>query len=169
MTLRRVLDFSSKVIVFLAFLASAHGLRAQVLVSEAPILEAAWASGKRLTNANVQIYHGFGAATAEAAAEAAATDSTGIARTKTKQWERIEVHLPRVISANHIVCLLVDSKCQGIPVGSSIDKQKSIFYWHVPNVFKGDFDILFLQPGSAPGVVRVTTGSDVTTNLTINK
>jgi hypothetical protein len=36
-------------------------------------------------------------------------------------------------------------------------------------VFKGDFDILFLQPGSAPGVVRVTTGSDVTTNLTINK
>jgi hypothetical protein len=133
------------------------------LLGEASAIEASWTSGQRLTSANVQVFHGFNAATAEALV----TDSTGIARTRTKQWERIEVHLPRVVSANHMVCLLVNSKCQGIPVGSSIDKVNSIFYWHVPNVFKGDFDIVFLQPGSAPGVLRVTTGSDVVTNLTI--
>jgi hypothetical protein len=77
----------------------------------------------------------------------------------------LEVHLPPAVAADLSVCLMVSSKCQALPVGASFDKKNSIFYWHVPAAYKGDFDIVFLQPGPRVGSVRITAGSEVVTNL----
>jgi hypothetical protein len=130
----------------------------QLTPAEATTLEKAWASGPKLANTAVTLNRGF---LASAPLESLQTDAAGIARTSTKFWERIEIHLPRVIAADHVACLMVNSKCQPLPVGASIDKKASILYWHVPNAYKGDFDLVFLQPGSLPGAVRVTTGTGV--------
>ena len=133
----------------------------QLLPSEVQAIETAWASGQRLANTPVSITRGFAAPGSAAAAqsESASTDATGIARTSTKRWERIGIHLPRTVAADHMACLMVNSKCQALPVGASLDKKNSILYWQVPNAYKGDFDLVFLQPGSRPGAVRVTTGT----------
>ncbi len=127
----------------------------QLLPSEAKAIEDAWASGLRLANVPVQIRHGFDT---NAPLANVAADATGMSRTSTKHWERIEIHLPRIAVADHMACLMVNSKCRALPVGASIDKKKSILYWQVPNAYKGDFDLVFLQPGSAAGAVRVTAG-----------
>ena len=132
----------------------------QLLPSEVQAIETAWATGQRLTNTPVSMTRGFTAPGAAAApSENTSTDATGIARTTTKRWERIVIHLPRVVAANHVACLMVNSRCQALPVGASLDKANSILYWHVPNAYKGDFDLVFLQPGSRVGVIRVTTGT----------
>src|SRR2546430_2573616 len=65
------------------------------------------------------------------------TDLTGTARTNRKQWERIEIHLPRFVAADHIACFMVNSKCTALPVGASLDRKNSILYWQVPNAYLG--------------------------------
>ncbi len=119
-------------------------------------IESAWASARHLANTVVTIRRGFNPA---APLESASTDGTGSARTTTKYWERIEIHFPRIGAADTVACLMIDSKCNALPVGASLDKKNSILYWHVPNAYKGDFDLVFFQPGSAAGNVRVTAGS----------
>lgn len=133
----------------------------QLTAAEAQAIEAAWASGQRLTNTPVGIARGFDRPGAAAPVQNVTTDATGIARTSTKRWERIVIHLPRPVAADHMACLMVNGtgKCLPLPVGASIDKANSILYWHVPNAYKGDFDLVFLQLGSRPGVVRVTAGT----------
>jgi hypothetical protein len=135
-----------------------------LLPREAAAIEKAYAAPQRLTNAVVQIRRGFNQ---NAAFENTPADVAGIARTSTKTWERIEIHLPRVLSSDHMACLMVNSKCRNLPVGASLDKKNSILYWHVPNPYKGDFDFVFLQPGGQPMAVRVTAGSDIVTNLKV--
>jgi hypothetical protein len=136
------------------------GLQAQQLLpSEVNTLEKAWASGPRLANVPVSLQRGLSTSKTSAPLENLSTDAAGIARTSTKFWERIVIHLPRVIAADHMACLMVKSKCEALPVGASLDKKNSVLYWHVPNAYKGDFDIVFLQPGSSPGAVRVTAGA----------
>jgi hypothetical protein len=150
-------------VVCLVFIACAIGVQAQpVLPSEVQALEAAWATGQRLANTPVSITRGFDKPGPGAAApvQNVSTDGTGIARTSTKFWERIVIHLPRTVVADHMACLMIQGKCQPLPVGASIDKKNSVLYWHVPNAYKGDFDLVFLQPGSRVGVVRVTAGTD---------
>src|SRR5258708_14598697 len=122
-------------------------------------IEKAWASGPRLANTTISLRRGFRANNVSAPLENFSTDAAGIARTSTKYWERIEIHLPRILAVDHAACLMVNSKCQALPVGASLDKKNSILYWQVPNAYKGDFDLVFLQPGSSPGAVRVTTGT----------
>ena len=135
----------------------------QLLPSEVQAIETAWATGQRLTNTPVGITHGFDKPGAAAPVQNVTTDTTGIARTSTKYWERIVIHLPRVVAADHMACLMVNGsgKCRPLPVGASIDKHNSILYWHVPNAYKGDFDLVFLQAGAGakPGAVRVTAGT----------
>jgi hypothetical protein len=143
-------------------LTASFSLYGQLQPSEASAIEAAWASGQRLANISVPLRRGFDA---KAPFENISTDATGIARASTKQWERIEVHLPPAVAADLTVCLMVNSKCQALPVGASFDKRNSTFYWHVPAPYKGDFDFVFLQPGSRVGSVRITAGSEVITNL----
>ncbi len=134
----------------------------QLQPNEASAIETAWASGQRLANTIVPLKRGFDTKTPF---ESLSTDAAGVARASTKQWERIEVHLPPAVAADLTVCMMVGSKCQQLPVGASFDKKNSILYWHVPNAYKGDFDLVFLQPGSRAGCVRITAGSDVVTNL----
>jgi hypothetical protein len=62
-------------------------------------------------------------------------------------------------AGDHMACLMVNAKCQALPVGASLDKKNGILYWHVPNAYKGDFDLVFLQTGSAVAALRVTTGT----------
>src|SRR5438876_88189 len=87
----------------------------QLLPSEASTLETAWASGDRLANADISLRRGFNL---NAPFEHISTDAKGIAATKTVQWERIEVHLPRTASVDHIACLIVAGKCRNLPVGA---------------------------------------------------
>jgi len=135
----------------------------QALTSiEASALEAAWASSLRLVNTDVPLLRGFNVS---GTFEHISTDTAGVARTSTKQWERVEIHLPRFLAVDHMACLMVNSKCRPLPVGASIDKKKSILYWHVPNAYKGDFDLVFLQPGMGIASVRITAGSDIVTKL----
>jgi hypothetical protein len=130
--------------------------------TEAATLEAAWAAGLRLANTDVPLMRGFNL---NGVFEHISTDTAGIARTNTKQWERVEIHLPRVAASDHMVCLMVNAKCRPLPVGASIDKKNGILYWHVPNAYKGDFDLVFLQPGSGVASVRISAGSEVVTKL----
>ena len=134
----------------------------QLLPSEAAALEAAWASADRLAHADIPLRRGFNL---NAPFEHISTDATGIAATSMVQWERIEIHLPRAGTVDHIACLMVNAKCRNLPVGAKLDKKNSILYWHVPNAYKGDFDLVFLQPGGRVGAVRVTAGSNVVTRL----
>jgi hypothetical protein len=130
--------------------------------TDASAIEAAWASGQRLSNIVIPILHGFTNPNSKTltAIPTLTTDASGIAQTRTKFWERIEIHLPRFTAADHMACLMVNSKCRPLPVGASIDKKTGILYWHVPNAYKGDFDLAFLQSGSRVGVIRVTAGTD---------
>ena len=141
----------------------------QLLPNEAAALEAAWAPTNglapavaRLANVDVVLRRGFNP---NALFEHILTDAAAIARTNTVQWERIEIHLPRIVGADHMACLMVDSKCRNLPVGAKLDKKNSILFWHVPNAYKGDFDLVFLQPGGRVGAIRITAGSNVVTRL----
>jgi hypothetical protein len=145
--------------VLIIVYASAGIQAQQLLPSEVNTLEKAWASGPRLANVAVSLQRGFSASNTSAPRENLSTDAAGIARTSSKFWERMVIHLPRVVATDHMACLMVKSKCEALPVGASLDKKNSILYWHVPNAYKGDFDLVFLQPGSAPGAVRVTAGA----------
>lgn len=138
-----------------------------VPAQDAAQIEAAMTTGKRLASATVEIRRGFDQAARLNAPppEYASTDAAGISRTSTRQWERIEVRPPRAGAAYFLGCLWVDSKCGSLPVGSSFDKATGTFYWHVPEAFKGDFDLVFHQPGSSPLVVRITAAPEVTTRL----
>ena len=148
--------------LLLLVLSASVPMNGQLLPSEAAALEAAWASGDRLAHADIPVRRGFNLNTPS---EHISTDAKGIAATKTVQWERIEIHLPRAASVDHIACLMVDAKCRNLPVGAKLDKKNSVLYWHVPNAYKGDFDLVFLQPGGRVGAVRVTAGSNVVTKL----
>ena len=143
----------------IVFCASAALQAQQLLPSERSALEKAWASGPRLATSAVSISRGFSANNASAPLENLSMDAMGIARTSTKFWERIVIHLPRTVASDHMACLMVKSKSEALPVGASLDKKNSILYWHVPNAYKGDFDLVFLQSGSIPGAVRVTAGT----------
>src|SRR5713101_8347118 len=125
----------------------------QLQPSEASAIEAAWASGQRLANAAVSLKRGFDP---KAPFENNTTDANGIARSSTKYWERIEIHVPRILDVDHMACLMVHSKCIPLPIGTTFDNRKGILFWHVPNAYKGDFDFVFLQPGSRVVVFRVT-------------
>jgi hypothetical protein len=138
-------------------LANSIFLYGQLLPSEAAAIETAWASGQRLLNTTIPVRRGFNA---NAPFENLSTGPTGIARMSTQRWERIEIHLPRTVATDHLGCLMINSKCTSLPVGTSLDKKNSILYWHVPNAYKGDFDLVFFQPGSHVSVVRVTAGAD---------
>jgi hypothetical protein len=148
---------------------SAGGLLAQTQIAakDAVDIEAAMASGKRLFGAPLEIRRGFDRADRPelVSTESVSTDVAGIARVSTRQWERIVVKLPRSVSADHTACLMVNSKCSPLPVGASLDSKSGMFYWHVPNAFKGDFDLVFYQSGSSPVVVRVTATPEITTKL----
>lgn len=137
-------------------------LFAQLRPNEAADIEKAWAAGPRLSGAGVTVRRGFDQ---KAAAENTNTDASGIARASTARWERVEIHLPRAADAEHAACLMVDSKCQPLPVGASLDRKNGILYWDVPNAYKGDFDLVFLQPGSRAGAVRISVAASVATRL----
>jgi hypothetical protein len=132
--------------------------------SEAVVIEAALASGHFLTKAPVRIVH---FASAAATTELVSSDASGMTRTATRQWEVIEIHFPRITTADHMACLLINSKCVALPVGARLDRSKGILSWQVPNAYKGDFDIVFLQPDVGVGKVRVSTGTDVVTKFLV--
>jgi hypothetical protein len=131
-----------------------------LLSIEAAPLETAWTSGPRLANTSVPLLRGFHIPTTSATFENISTDATGIARMSTKRWEPIQIVLPRPLTADYMGCLMVKSKCTPLPVGSKLDKKTGIFYWHVPNAYKGEFDLVFLQPGSRLAIIRITAGVD---------
>ncbi len=142
-------------LVLLIFFGPTISQGQQLTPSEAATIEAAWASGTRLVNVTVPLRRGFDV---NSAFENISTDATGTARTVTKFWERIEIHLPQMGPADHMACLMVNSKCKALPVGARLDKKNGILSWHVPNAYKGDFDLVFLQPGSGVASVRVLAG-----------
>src|ERR1700722_14124301 len=125
---------------------------AQVRPDGSAAIEAAWASGQPFSNATVMIQRGFGS---QGSLQSINADVNGVTRTTTKYWERIRIQLPRTVEADHLGCLMVNARCRPFPVGATLDKQNSIFYWHVPNQYKGDFDLVFFQPGSRVLVIRV--------------
>src|SRR5260370_28222645 len=88
----------------------------QLLPSDASAIEAAWASGPRLANAVVPLKRGFDT---KAAFENPSTDANGIARSSAKYWERIEIHVPRLLAVDHLACLMVNSKCAALPIGTA--------------------------------------------------
>lgn len=154
-------------VVLASFAAGGLCAQTQITAKDAADIEAAMASGKRLFGSSVEIRRGFQRVDRPEtfSAESASTDVAGVARMSTRQWERVVVRLPRNVSADHIACLMVDSKCSPLPVGASLDSKAGIFYWHVANAFKGDFDLVFYQPGSSPIIVRVTAAPEITTKL----
>jgi hypothetical protein len=143
-----------RIILLLSF-APVASYGQQLNPGEAATIEAAWASGARLVNTTVPLRRGFDI---NSPLENISIDSTGTAHTVTRFWERIEIRLPKIGLADHMACLMVNSKCKALPVGARLDKKNGILSWHVPNAYKGDFDLVFLQPGSGVASVRVTAG-----------
>jgi hypothetical protein len=94
-----------------------------------------------------------GAATGLDAAVDVWPDGAGVRRIRIPELERIEVHLSDAqggFSGYHDV----GGELRGLPVGSSLDTRRGIFYWLPGPGFVGTYDLLFVR-GVAGSAERV--------------
>jgi hypothetical protein len=65
----------------------------------------------------------------------------GVNTLEAKELERIEIRLGGPIYTGHMV---VGDKVQVLPIGSSLDSQRGIFYWQLSPAFLGSYDLEFI-------------------------
>ena len=70
------------------------------------------------------------------------------------QSERVEVQLPVVDNGTYAGYQIVNGARRALPLGSSLDAEKGMFYWQPATGFLGVHDLEFV-PDSGAGAVRV--------------
>ncbi len=69
-------------------------------------------------------------------------DEKGVITITIEELERIEIHLGDYLYAGY---LLVGSQLRPLPIGSTLDREKGIFYWQPGPVFFGEYRLLFVK------------------------
>ncbi|NIM10417.1 MAG: hypothetical protein GTO45_00370 [Candidatus Aminicenantes bacterium] len=74
-------------------------------------------------------------------------DENGMNRIVIKELERIEVHLSHQFSRGNSYSghLVVGSRLTALPVGSTLDAEKGIFYWQPGPGFLGHYHLVFVE------------------------
>jgi hypothetical protein len=74
-------------------------------------------------------------------------DDKGITKVKIKELERIEVHLPGLHANGYSYSgyMEVGGYLRALPVGSTLDAKKGIFYWQPGPGFLGRYHLVFVQ------------------------
>ena len=66
-----------------------------------------------------------------------------------KELERVEIHFTSASVVKPLGLQVVPGRMKPLPVGSSLDKEKGIFYWQPGPGFVGDYRLVFLTKSSA--------------------
>ncbi|HLP60924.1 MAG TPA: hypothetical protein VK186_18930 [Candidatus Deferrimicrobium sp.] len=94
----------------------------------------------------VQISKGF---TENPEAPETYPDDNGIIEIEIKELERIEIHLTETNGDgtlfNYIGYLVVNDQTRPLPIGSTFDSHRGIFYWQPGVGFYGDYEIVFIK------------------------
>lgn len=73
----------------------------------------------------------------------------GIIEIEIKELERIEIYLTQaredVPLLNCKGYLVVNDQLRPLPIGSTLDSQRGIFYWQPGVGFYGDYDLVFIK------------------------
>jgi hypothetical protein len=69
----------------------------------------------------------------------------------TGELEPIEIHLPGVYAGS----LVVGSQLRPLPIGSSLDTKKGIFYWLPGPGFLGNYEFIFLKKQKTRGPIKM--------------
>lgn len=97
------------------------------------------------------------------------TDRAGRRIVEVAPYDRIELHLPDAaapagqVAPGFEAYQVLDGELRALPLGSSFDAARGIFYWQPIPGFQGDFDFVFQRASGAaadttPVHVRVTVG-----------
>jgi hypothetical protein len=80
-------------------------------------------------------------------------DDSGVFNIKTRELEQVEVHLGHSIRIGFQV---IGDQLRALPVGSTLDMERGIFYWQPGVGFFGDYEFVFLNAdGSDRRRIRV--------------
>jgi hypothetical protein len=73
-------------------------------------------------------------------------DEKGINRIEIKEVERIQIHLTDSMSPHSFSGYLEVNNClKPLPIGSTLDTQRGIFYWQPGPGFIGDYRFVFIE------------------------
>ncbi|MDQ1352258.1 MAG: hypothetical protein QG657_2564, partial [Acidobacteriota bacterium] len=70
-------------------------------------------------------------------------DDNGNIYIKLKELERVEIHFPNVSAIKPLGVQVVPGRFRPLPVGSSLDREKGIFYWQPGPGFVGQYRLVF--------------------------
>jgi hypothetical protein len=75
------------------------------------------------------------------------SDDKGIARVRIKELERIEIHLPlsKTTGGQYSGYMKVGNSLQSLPIGSTLDAKRGIFYWIPGAGFLGEYRLVFVS------------------------
>jgi hypothetical protein len=83
----------------------------------------------------------------------------GLSRIQIQQLEPVEVHLNRPCAGY----LISNGNLEALPIGSTLDLQKGIYYWQPGLAFFKDFLFVFIEEGPDGALskrkVKITVGS----------
>ena len=88
-------------------------------------------------------------------------NAAGVHVVEIGQSERVEVQLPVADGATYTGAQMVNSERRALPIGSSLDAEKGIFYWQPAAGFLGRFDLMFASEGGEQTPVRIIVGPPV--------
>lgn len=74
--------------------------------------------------------------------EIARTDEYGKTILEIREVDRIEIELEKGVSTGYLV---VGDKLRLLPIGSTLDREKGIFYWQPGPGFIGDYEFVFIR------------------------
>ncbi|GAG10996.1 unnamed protein product, partial [marine sediment metagenome] len=69
-------------------------------------------------------------------------DEYGKATLEIREVDRIEIELGKGVSTGYIV---VGDQLRPLPIGSTLDRAKGIFYWQPGPGFIGEYDLVFIK------------------------
>ncbi|HLP45793.1 MAG TPA: hypothetical protein VK469_07605 [Candidatus Kapabacteria bacterium] len=75
----------------------------------------------------------------------------GIIEIEIKELERIEIHLTNgdCTLFNYTGYQVVNDQLRPLPIGSTLDSQRGIFYWQPGVGFYGDYELVFIKQTNA--------------------
>jgi hypothetical protein len=92
--------------------------------------------------------------------EVVAPNATGTHVIRVEQTGRVEVHLPALATGEYTAFQEVQGEQRPLPLGSSLDPRRGVFYWQPAPGFLGVYDLVFAPslPTAAAVHIRVVVG-----------
>ncbi len=142
-----MLRLFEKVLMVVLFFSVPIFVQAQIVEEKEKTLK------KEKSSGSVEIRRGY---RADAELETVSPDENGIIQLEMRELDRIEVHLLETTSKGQIQGFhLVGSDRRPLPIGSTLDKEKGIFYWALGPGFLGAFDFVFWSNADVAGGEKI--------------